>query len=138
MRLAYCMRERRRSLLSIQFDPNKAIYAQIVDYYYQLICSGELTPGEKLPSVRDTAQTLQVNPNTVSRAYQEMDRDELTFSKRGQGTFVTEDLLKIKDLKESLASAQVEALITYMKKLGFSNEEMMVSVKRSLKELEES
>ncbi|GAF19151.1 transcriptional regulator, GntR family [Bacillus sp. JCM 19046] len=132
------MKERWCSLLSIQFDPNKAIYAQIVDYYYQFICSGELTPGEKLPSVRETAQTLQVNPNTVSRAYQEMDRDELTFSKRGQGTFVTEDLRKITALKETLAKAQVEALISYMKKLGYSSEEMIDSLKQTVKEMDES
>ncbi|RXZ79922.1 GntR family transcriptional regulator [Paenibacillaceae bacterium] len=122
----------------MQFDPNKAIYAQIADYYYQQICSGELAPGEKLPSVRDTAQRLQVNPNTVSRAYLEMDREKITFSKRGQGTFVTMDMEDIQGLKKSLAADQMQALIKYMKRLGFSEDEMVDSLKRSLKEMKDS
>ncbi|MCM3550104.1 GntR family transcriptional regulator [Shouchella clausii] len=120
---------------SMQFDPNKAIYTQIAEYYYQQICSGELAPGDKLPSVRETAQRLQVNPNTVSRAYLEMDREQITFSKRGQGTFVTTDLTVIKQLKETLADAQMQALITFMRKLGFSNQEISASLERSLKEM---
>lgn len=122
----------------MQFDPNKAIYAQIADYYYQRICSGELIPGDKLPSVRETAQLLQVNPNTVSRAYMEMDREQVTFSKRGQGTFVTTDMDIITDLKESLAGTQMHALITYMRKLGFSDEAIIDALKRSLREAGES
>lgn len=94
-----------------------------------------MAPGDKLPSVRETAQRLQVNPNTVSRAYLEMDREQITFSKRGQGTFVTTDLTVIKQLKETLADAQMQALITFMRKLGFSNQEISASLERSLKEM---
>ncbi len=68
----------------------------------------------------------------------EMDREQITFSKRGQGTFVTTDMDVITDLKESLADAQMHALITYMKKLGFSDEAIVDSLKRSLKEVRES
>ncbi|WP_059102879.1 GntR family transcriptional regulator [Shouchella shacheensis] len=118
--------------MSGNFDASKAIYVQIADYYYQKICSGELAPGEKLPSVRETAQRLQVNPNTASRSYLEMDRDGVTFSKRGQGTFVTTDVQTIKKLKQSLASEQMSALIAYLKKLGYSNEEMVEELKHAL------
>ncbi|GAF23235.1 MULTISPECIES: GntR family transcriptional regulator [Shouchella] len=121
--------------MSIQFDPNKAIYAQIVDSFYQQICSAELMPGEKLPSVRETAQTLKVNPNTVSRAYQEMDRDQVTYSKRGQGTFVTEDLAIIRTLKEALAKKQLTELVHYMRKLGYTDETMIEALTKIVKEV---
>ena len=121
--------------MSIQFEPNKAIYAQIVDSFYQQICSAELAPGNKLPSVRETAQNLKVNPNTVSRAYQEMDRAEVTFSKRGQGTFVTEDLARIRSLKEALAQKQLNELVKYMRKLGYDDETMIEALTKTVKEV---
>ncbi|AIC93860.1 GntR family transcriptional regulator [Shouchella lehensis] len=121
--------------MSIQFDPNKAIYAQIVDSFYQQICSSELMPGEKLPSVRETAQMLKVNPNTVSRAYQEMDRDKVTFSKRGQGTFVTEDHTIIRALKEALAKKQLTELVHYMRNLGYTDETMIEALTKTIREV---
>ncbi|SDB82000.1 GntR family transcriptional regulator [Shouchella lonarensis] len=120
--------------MSVQFDPTKAIYAQIADYYYQQICSCALAPGEKLPSVRETAQKLQVNPNTVSRSYLEMDRDGVTFSKRGQGTFVTTDLTVIANLKKTLAKKQMEDCVAYLRKLGYNNEDMVHALKQLLQE----
>ncbi|EZH64743.1 GntR family transcriptional regulator [Bacillaceae bacterium JMAK1] len=121
----------------MQFDPNKAIYVQIVDSFYQRICSEELAPGDKLPSIRDTAHLFKVNPNTVSRAYQEMDREEITFSKRGQGTFVTEDLKKIQLLKEAIAQKQLNELVLYMRKLGYTDETIVEALKKTVKELKE-
>lgn len=110
--------------MTIEFDPSKPIYRQIADYYYQKISSGELRPGDKLPSVRETAQSLRVNPNTASRSYLEMDREGVTFTKRGHGTFVTEDEEVVRELRVQLAQSHIKELIDYLYKLGFSNKQI--------------
>ncbi|MBM0065875.1 GntR family transcriptional regulator [Bacillus gibsonii] len=108
----------------MEFDPSKPIYRQIADYYYQKISNGELRPGDKLPSVRETAQSLRVNPNTASRSYLEMDREGVTFTKRGQGTFVTEDEEVVRELRVQLAQSHIQELIDYLHKLGFSDNQI--------------
>ncbi|MEN0644974.1 GntR family transcriptional regulator [Alkalicoccobacillus gibsonii] len=110
--------------MTIEFDPSKPIYRQIADYYYQKISNGELRPGDKLPSVRETAQSLRVNPNTASRSYLEMDREGVTFTKRGQGTFVTEDEEVVRELRVQLAQSHIQELIDYLHKLGFSDNQI--------------
>lgn len=110
--------------MTIEFDPSKPIYRQIADYYYQKISNGELRPGDKLPSVRETAQSLRVNPNTASRSYLEMDREGVTFTRRGQGTFVTEDEEVVRELRVQLAQSHIQELIDYLHKLGFSDNQI--------------
>lgn len=120
--------------MTIEFDPSKPIYRQIAEYYYQKISNGELLPGEKLPSVRETAQSLRVNPNTASRSYMEMDRDGVTFTKRGQGTFVTEDETIVKELRISLAKTRIEELVDFLYRLGFTNAQIQAQVNDLLTE----
>ena len=116
------------SQVTIEFDPSKPIYRQIAEYYYQKISNGELPPGEKLPSVRETAQSLRVNPNTASRSYLEMERDGVTYTKRGQGTFVTEDEDIVKQLRIKLAKTRIEELVEFLHKLGFTNDQIKEQV----------
>ncbi|WP_428156519.1 GntR family transcriptional regulator [Brevundimonas sp.] len=66
----------------------RPIYVQIMDEIRRAIVVGTFAPGDPLPSVRQLAGELRVNPNTVSQAYREMERDGLVYVQRGQGTFV--------------------------------------------------
>ena len=77
--------------MDINFDPNIPIYIQVIDKIKKDIITGRLRGGDKLPSVRELSQDLKVNPNTVQRSYQELEREAITFSKRGMGTYVVED-----------------------------------------------
>lgn len=83
-----------------EFHSSQPIYLQIMERVCQQIVRKELAPGEKLPSVREMALTFGVNPNTIQRTYQELERMEVALAKRGQGTFVTEDTAKLMNLKE--------------------------------------
>ena len=65
------------------------VYEQIVDRLRYAIAAGRYAPGEQLPSVRQLAVDLLVNPNTVAKAYRELEREGLTFSRRGLGVFVS-------------------------------------------------
>ncbi len=90
-----------------QFRNDIPIYTQLIAQIQQRIVSGALLPGERLPSVRDLAAEAGVNPNTMQRAMMEMEREELVYSQRTAGRFVTEDGERIRRLRESLARNQV-------------------------------
>ncbi len=78
--------------MHIRIDPSSGvpIYQQIAGEFKMLIAGGMLSPGDRLPSVRQLAIDLRVNPNTVAKAYNEMERDGITVTRRGEGTFVSE------------------------------------------------
>ena len=76
-------------LITINNTSHRPIYLQIVDEVRRAIAMGSLQPEDPLPSVRQTAVDLRVNPNTVSQAYRELERAGVVHVRRGRGTFVT-------------------------------------------------
>ena len=76
--------------IRIDSSDTRPIYVQIADEVRRCIATGEATAGDSLPSVRDLAAELRVNPNTVQQAYRELERANAVYAKRGQGTFVAE------------------------------------------------
>ncbi|WP_025026970.1 GntR family transcriptional regulator [Caldalkalibacillus mannanilyticus] len=110
------------------FNNAQPIYMQIIEQFYYQICSSEILPGEKLPSVRETAVQFGVNPNTVQRAYMEMERNGVIEAKRGQGSFVTEDLTLLRQLRANMAEERMNQFVNNMYELGFSAEEVLKQV----------
>ncbi|MDB5032757.1 GntR family transcriptional regulator [Mucilaginibacter sp.] len=85
----------------MNFKDKEAIYLQIADYVSEHITLGKWLPEEKVPSVRELAVELQVNPNTVMRTYEYLQQHEIIFNKRGLGLFVTADAIeKIKSIRK--------------------------------------
>jgi len=107
------------------FDNSKPIYMQIIDKINQQIIRGEIMSGHKLPSVREMAVQMGVNPNTIQRTYSELERMEIVETRRGQGTFVTENTSLIEELKLRLQMDIIEAFVLNMKELGFTEKEML-------------
>jgi len=101
-------------------DLSKPLYEQVLQQIRHAIARGDVRLGTKLPSVRDLAQQLKLNPNTVMRAYQELDRDHLTETRRGQGTFITSDSETVEQVKKALASEAVITFVSSMEKLGIN------------------
>lgn len=118
-----------------ELDSDRPIFTQIVERIQLDIVSGIYKPGDKLPSVRDLAAEASVNPNTMQKAFTELERTGLVYSQRTAGRFITEDTEMISNLKNSLAREKVVEVIGHMKKLGFSKKEM-VSLFESLIEEE--
>ncbi|NLZ39476.1 MAG: GntR family transcriptional regulator [Firmicutes bacterium] len=112
----------------MQFDSNLPIYTQIINLLKTQIAAGKLSGGDKLPSVRELAKELKVNPNTIQRSYQELEREGLVFTQRGMGTFVTQEQTKMQALKKSLALEVVNNFVTNMHKLGFNNKEIFTMI----------
>lgn len=104
----------------MNFSSNTPIYLQVIDAIKKDLVLGNIKPGDKLPSTRDMALTFSINPNTAARIYKEMELMELSFTKRGLGTFVTEDLDRISHIKEEMATSYIENFIQEMTTLGYS------------------
>lgn len=120
--------------MEIIFDEKTPIYVQIMNMIKRQIVSKELKGGDKLTSVRDLSAELKVNPNTIQRAYKELEREGFAYTQRGMGTFVTEDENVIYSLRKDTAKEVMDSFIEGMKHLGFNNEEILDLVSKNLKE----
>lgn len=109
----------------MNFKDNLPIYIQIMNLIKKRIILGELKEGEKLPSVREMSTELKVNPNTIQRSYQELERESLVSTQRGTGSFVTEDMNIINELKKNMANNIVEGFLKEMKSIGFNPSEII-------------
>ena len=116
------------------FNNDMPIYTQLVDKIKLSIVSGQLTPGEKLSTVRDLAAEAKVNPNTMQRAFQELERAGLVFSQRSSGRYVTEDVEIIMEAKKAMARQYVESFMKSMEQLGYTGEEILHLLEEGEKE----
>ena len=101
------------------------IYSQLIWQMKFGIVSGEFQPGERISSVRELAVDAGVNPNTMQRALQELEREGLVYSQRTSGRYVTEDMKMIEDVKLSLADEQIRSFLDSMERLGYHKEEII-------------
>lgn len=114
-------------------DNNKPVYIQLVDQLKSKIISGEFKPGEKIDSVRSLAEDAQVNPNTMQKALVELEREELVFTKRTSGRFVTDNEERIKSMREEVATKEIKNLKINLERLGFTKEEIINLVISNIK-----
>lgn len=111
--------------MSWDFDNDRPIYSQIVEHIKRCIVSGEYTAGEKLPAVRELAFEAGVNPNTMQRAFAELETEGLVHANRTSGRFITEDIGMINGLKNEIAGKAVTEFMYNMKNIGFSKDEVI-------------
>lgn len=116
------------------FRNDLPIYSQLVEQIKLGIVSGIFAPGERLASVRDMAMEAGVNPNTMQRALQELERDGLVYSQRTSGRFVTEDETVIDNAKKTLATEQVKTFLSAMEKLGYDRAAIIAMLEEEKKE----
>lgn len=107
-------------------DTDRPIYLQIVAIMQMQIVSGLYQPGDKLPSVRELAAQASVNPNTMQKAFSELERSGLIITQRTSGRIVTEDVEMIKEIRFELAKASIQDFIKKMKELGYEKEEIVM------------
>lgn len=116
----------------LEFNNREPIYVQLIERLRDDIISGNLKKGEKLPSIRDYANKVMVNPNTVQKVYSELEIKNYIFSKRGIGYYVSEDDQFIRDKRENYLDKEIEKFLNKMKFLGFSNEEIIKKLKERI------
>ena len=105
------------------FDNDRPIYIQLVEQLKEYIVSGKFKAGEKLPSVREFAMQIKVNPNTVQKALAEIENQKLIYTERTNGKFVTENEELIENVKKELANQKVQKYFQDMNKLGINKED---------------
>lgn len=127
----------RRKEMKTEFSPNIPIYVQVMEYIKKEIVTGRLAPGEKIPAVRELAGELQVNPNTIQRTFQELEREGIAETHRGTGRFVTMDVEKITELRKEMAKELLDNFINGMNNLGFTEEEILSILCSSLEKKKE-
>lgn len=114
-------------------NSSRPIFIQLIEIIQLDIISGKYEPGGKLPSVRDLAAEAAVNPNTMQKALQELERSGLVFSQRTSGRFITEDTKMIEELKSTLAKEKIEQFLESMQQLGYQKEETIALMTDILK-----
>ncbi|MBL3687166.1 GntR family transcriptional regulator [Leucobacter zeae] len=104
----------------MEIDESRPIWAQLVDEFCRRIVSGEWPSGRKLPSVRELALDLGVNPNTVQKALAEVDRRGLTSTERTSGRFVTTDAEAVSAARRAIAAETVDGFAIAVSGIGMS------------------
>ncbi len=106
----------------MEFSENKPIYKQITDHFCEQVLSGKWKAGDRIPSVREIAVLMEVNPNTAIRAFHNLQEEEVLLNQRGVGYFVAdkarEKVLKLK--REEFIREKLPSFFRDMKQLGFS------------------
>lgn len=110
-------------------DKNRPICPQICEQLCARIAAGEFVPNQRLMSVREVALAAGVNPNTVQRAFEQLEQQGVLYSVRGAGWYVAEDTNSAKEMRQELVQDTVKAFFDEMVTLGFSPEETKSIVK---------
>ncbi|QDV13420.1 HTH-type transcriptional repressor YtrA [Rosistilla oblonga] len=107
------------------------IFQQIVDQIQYRIVSGQLAAGDELPTIRGLAESLRVNPNTVARAYRELEHEGLVEKRRTTGTFVAEQIeRRTLNQRRDLLKPHLQRLIIQSRQLGFSIDDVIEQLKK--------
>ena len=115
-------------MISLNYRDSRPIYEQIKDGLKKLMVSGALAADEKLPSVRALATQLSINPNTIQRAYNELESEGYIYSIPGKGSFSAGDVGTDENRKKELKE-KVRELIAELRYLGVRQEELLALVK---------
>lgn len=115
-------------MILIDYKSRTPIYEQIIENVKTLIVSGVLQRDEQLPSVRQLAQDLAINPNTIQRAYAELEREGIIYSLKGRGSFVGSSLGELRSVQQAELLAQLAALSSELKRLDVGQEQILAVI----------
>lgn len=115
--------------MAYNFDNERPIYIQLVEMVKMQIISGKLKSGEKLPSVREYANDVKVNPNTMQKALQELEREKLIYTERTNGKYVTDDKKLIGKYKHEMAKDIITNFVKDMHDIGIEKDEIINYIK---------
>ena len=112
-------------MISLNYRDSRPIYEQIKESIRKLIVTGALQRGEKLPSVRALAAELAINPNTIQRAYTELEAEGYLYSVPGKGSFAAAPEPGTDDTRRQELMKQLQAIVQELQYLGVSQEEIL-------------
>jgi GntR family transcriptional regulator len=115
--------------MNVSFNNREPVYLQVVRYFKEEIATGKLAAGQEIPSRRELAGLLKINPNTVQRAYKEMEEQKLITTEGNSPSRITEDERILKSVREELIREAVDAFVESIKKIEVPLDELLHLVK---------
>ena len=116
-------------MIVLDLKDARPLYEQIVERFQHLILCGALPEDEKLPSVRNLAMELSINPNTIQKAYGELEREGFIYSVKGRGNFVASNS-SLKETKKEELKTQILALAKEGESIGLTREEIITLLQK--------
>ena len=124
-------------MISIDLDDNVPVYRQIINQIQNLLVEGKLGPKDPLPPIRQLATDLELNPNTVAKAYSILESERLIFSAGRKGTFVIADALdNLKNDLERNSRRQIKSVMSELIENGFEKKSFKKMIDELINELE--
>lgn len=123
--------------IEINFHSKEPLYYQIEVQIKFLITSGQVKPGDQLPTVRDLADALEINFNTIARVYRRLDQQGFVSSQRGRGCYVLDREVPIEEERREQFEQMAESFLRQSLELGIEPEEIRSEILRLLKEKSE-
>ncbi|MBQ2115219.1 MAG: GntR family transcriptional regulator [Lachnospiraceae bacterium] len=111
-------------MISIDYKDRRPMYEQIIDKFQQQILCGVLEPDSPMPSVRSLAMELSLNPNTIQRAYQELERSGYIYTIKGKGSFVSDTRCQVADNKRIEIKNEIQQIINKAISIGITEKEL--------------
>ena len=124
-------------MILIDYKSRKPIYEQIIENMKQLVVSGALKRDEQIPSVRQLAQELAINPNTIQKAYGELERQGVIYSLKGRGSFVGSSLQELRNIQQNERLEELAALSKELYQLQVPQEELYAVIQQVYKQQKE-
>lgn len=125
--------------IQVDYESGVPIYAQIMEQIKHMVATGRLKPGDQLPTIRQLAVDLRVNPNTVVHAYHELDSQGVISSQQGRGTFIAAhpDEGRLAEMRRDRLRAIMAGALLEALSLGYKGEEIRTAFENQLEEWEE-
>ncbi|WP_214701110.1 MULTISPECIES: GntR family transcriptional regulator [unclassified Exiguobacterium] len=120
--------------MNMQFNTRAPVYLQVVDYFKKKMALGELKAGDEMPSRRELANDLKINPNTVQKAFKEMEDQQLITTERNRPSRVTTDDAILKHIRSEIVDDAVAVFVESIQELDVSVDELVEKIKRQYKE----
>lgn len=114
-------------MIIIDYKDARPIYEQVAEKFKELILKGAMSPDEQMPSVRNLAMELSINPNTIQKAYGELERQGFIYAVKGRGNFVSGSEQLLEERREGYMK-QILALVQEAVEYGISREEILAEI----------
>jgi GntR family transcriptional regulator len=111
--------------MNVNFNNRDPVYLQIIRYFKEKIAVGELVPGEEIPSRRELANRMKVNPNTAQRAYKEMEEQGLIYTEKNHPSKITTDKRVLGKVRDELLIEAVDMFVTSVRSINVPVEELL-------------
>ncbi len=117
---------------TIHFDASRPIYAQLAEHITRKIIAGQYAAGQRLPPVRELSAAFGVNPNTLQRAFAELERQDLLYTERTAGRFVTQNTATICAVRDALAQQMLADFTQQMAQMGYTKMQLIALLTQTL------